>query len=78
MVRLECRTSLKAVGLRMSNERQPVPRLRQCRPPLELMDGLCYSTIIEPVEPLARPSRRSRAKTHRRGHLLIVRLHQGL
>ena len=38
--------------------------------PLEFMDGLSYTTIIEFAEPPACLSRRSRAKTDRRGSQL--------
>jgi len=40
------------------------------RLPLEFMDGLSYTTSIELAEPLARLSRRSQAKTDRRGSAL--------
>jgi len=44
------------------------PRWSQRRLPLEFIDGLSYTTIIEPAEPLVRLSRRSfGAKTDRRG-----------
>ena len=36
----------------------------------KFMNGLSYTTIIEFAEPLARLSRRSRAKTDRRGSAL--------
>ena len=35
-------------------KRRLTPRWSQRRLPLEFMDGLSYTTVIEPAEPLAR------------------------
>ena len=51
-----CRTQKKGCG-KEEAERASVgltPRWSQRRLPLEFMDGLSYTTIIEPAEPLAR------------------------
>ena len=37
----------------------------------EFMEGLSYTTVIEPAEPLARLSRRSRAKADQHGSLVL-------